>query len=146
MWLSKYGSRKLLSESTKRWESLEKTKEKKDDCDPQIYAFLALLIAFCPAILATMAKPIVLVLLPMRGRHLVLHPRSRNQKVLGFYMVGEELCRAKIKFGKKGKEKAFNNGKADFVRFMKEDLLQQIYFDLTNNRNNRQRWKYHRNC
>ena len=66
------------------------------------------------------------------GVSLKRDPETRQ--VLGFYMVGEaSFVAPKSSLVRKAKKKAFNNGKADFVRFMKEDFVAtDLISDLTN--------------
>ena len=66
------------------------------------------------------------------GVSLKRDPETR--RVLGFFMVGEaSFIAPKSSLVRKAKKKAFNNGKADFVRFMKEDFVAtDLISDLTN--------------
>ena len=99
--------------------------------------FLAMLIAFCPfASLATMAKADCSGFAADAGQTfgVSLKRDPETRKVLGFYMVGEaSFVAPKSSLVRKAKKKAFNNGKADFVRFMKEDFVAtDLISDLTN--------------
>ena len=99
--------------------------------------FLAMLIVFCPfTSLATMAKADCSGFAADAGQTfgVSLKRDPETRKVLGFYMVGEaSFIAPKSSLVRKAKKKAFNNGKADFVRFMKEDFVAtDLISDLTN--------------
>ena len=103
----------------------------------KVSRFLAILIVFFPFLsMATLAKADCSGFAADAGQTfgVSLKRDPETRKVLGFYMVGEaSFIAPKSSLVRKAKKKAFNNGKADFVRFMKEDFVAtDLMSDLTN--------------